>query len=245
MKGETTKAEAAKLFHVRQDFGRRVLPLCPAFDDARKLHYWIPSENNTLMELPVSRVAEGDYFAKQPDSADDFFFFFLHFCYQHVLDYAPAPFLSAIVDDVLNLSASLAKLEFLHANRNETFRLSRPVITEMEYIFSTCRSLYDLLQKVAAALWAKVSGKDLPDSFNSMVYHGESLRSPEDLCSKYGLTAPLANFYHTEAPAFRQIRDLRVKIEHHGLAMQTIFAMNEGFGVSSSFGPLAAASCIP
>jgi hypothetical protein len=129
-----------------------------------------------------------------------------------------------VMDDISNLSASLAKLQLLHASRDSVGSgTTRMVATEVEYILSVCRSLFDLLQEVISKLWQKVTltasaGKKRPmkGSFASVALFHEAPVTAEKLVEKYGLPEPLAVFYTAVAPFFLQLRTIRNNLLHHG-----------------------------
>lgn len=93
-----------------------------------------------------------------------------------------------IIEDIRNMSACISKIAIYQAmSKESTSHLRRFVITEIEYLFSVCRSLYDLLQFVIKNTWNKlqIEGEPtkttLPSAFSDMVLHGGKPRTANDL----------------------------------------------------------------
>jgi hypothetical protein len=124
--------------------------------------------------------------------------------------------------------------------------IKRMVSTEIEYIFTVCRSLFDLFQKIASHLWklSKIDSKigDLPYSFSSMVYSNSNkyiVRTPKEFADKFGLPESWAKFYIKHAILFNPIRKFREDIIHYGKTVDHIYKTERGFAVSADFKPFA------
>lgn len=62
-----------------------------------------------------------------------------------------------LMQDFFNMGASVKKFNLLVENSMALgTSASRLAITELEYLFSLCRSVFDLLQEVIAAQWQSV-----------------------------------------------------------------------------------------
>jgi len=238
------KNEFDKLFHIRKDRDdNRIIPICPALDDTGKFHMWAPG-NGKVIEYKGEPV-EQTYFAKEPHSECDFCFKFLNCMYQRATSWDIMRLLDAIGNDIYNLSTCLAKIELYHKVRNDKdIEIHRFVETEVEYIFAVCRSLYDLLQKIARNLWRnsksfKHSKKELNYSFAKMVLKGENLLTKEELQQNYALTPIFAEFYVKEAPFFKMLRDYRNNIQHNGLSPDYIYKTENGFAVHANSKPFS------
>ena len=145
--------EIRKLPHVYlDDVQGRIFPLHPLLDESGKWHLWVP-QNDKLIDMTAIPV-ESNYFAKNPEKSEDIIFNFLEFLEKRALWPDIKPWVTAITSDIHNLAASLAKLElFFQTNKSSNMDVRRMVGTELEYIFITCRSLFDLLQMVIKFLW--------------------------------------------------------------------------------------------
>src|SRR2546423_400434 len=79
----------------------------------------------------------------------DAHFQFLEFFYQHIFWPHIMHFVDGLYSDILNAGASISKLRliFNHSDpkSHESFRM---VASEIEYVFLTCRSMFDLLQQI-------------------------------------------------------------------------------------------------
>ncbi len=239
-----------KLFHIRKDRQGRIIPLIPVLDDQGKWHMWLPHEDD-LLEIPIVEPVRLDYFAKRPASGNDVYFRFVNFIHQRCLLKSIHYLDSAIREDMHNLAACLAKIEYYFKLRDDkTVDVSRFVATEIEYLFYVCRSLYDLLQKVAKEQWQgtelidkSILKKPLEDSFAVMALKGprqqEIVRSAQELHTKYGLTPRWSQYYPREAPFFKKLRRFRNDIDHKGLSPGDIFVTPKGFAVRSDYEPFA------
>lgn len=126
---------------------------------------------------------------------------------------------------MLNLTAVLSKVQLLHSSREAVGNgIKRMITTEIEYLFSVCRSVFDLLQEVISRLWASIkltdasiNKKPLKSSFNDMVtYRGEPA-TLETLQSHFGLPVPLANVYLDFAEFFADLRSIRDNLMQVGV----------------------------
>ena len=158
-------------------------------------------------------------------------------------------FIIGIQDDFLNLGASVAKIDFLFSKKDDPtikFGISRMVSTEVEYIFSLCRSIFDLLAEIISVLWENIKliddsikKKPLKKSFNDMVFFGGNPETEEHLISRFGLPQPMASFYIRNARFFELLRSFRDKIVHGGTTMPKIFSTEKGFAVSENTLPFS------
>jgi hypothetical protein len=127
-------------------------------------------------------------------------------------------------DDVFNLSASLAKISHLHATKDIVGPgVSRMAVTEIEYLFSVCRSVFDLLQEIASALWgtiklhdSSVTKKPLKETFSKMILFQGRASTEKELIERFGLPQPLAAYYARNAEFFMTLREFRDNVIHRG-----------------------------
>jgi hypothetical protein len=189
--------------------------------------------------------AESVYFSKDEAAPSDIAFHFLDFMSQQASFPQVIPALFGIRDDYFNLSASLAKIQHLHATRAAVRDgCSRMVISEVEYVFLVCRSIFDLLQEIALKLWdniqlmdTSVEKKPLKESFNAMTQYKGKPATRESLESRFGLPGPLADYYVRWQGFFELLRAFRDNIVHRGSRVQTIFTGDSDFLISKSLRP--------
>lgn len=231
-------------FHFRKDAGLFIQ--IPVRDEQGRYHMWLRRDNGWWRFQPAD-LAVSDYFAKAAAGPDDTFSPFVDFLYQRCRNVEALRLLKCITDDMHNLGACFKKLELYHEEGQRGSSETRYfVITEIEYMVSVCRSLYDLQQRIAKELWSNVALKDnsvkkkeLPPSFADMALNGDGVRQAQDLQAKYGLGPKLAGFYPGEAEFFRKLRKFRNDIDHGGLTPETIFTTPRGFAVNSDAKPFA------
>ena len=206
---------------------------------------WIQTDKG--MRKFKFELVEGLYFANTPESKSDIYFYFLDFLVQRASFPSIQKPLSGLQDDFFNLGASLAKLDLFYRER-ESFAsgISRMVSTEIEYIFSVCRSVFDLLQEIISRLWntielvdEKAKKQHLPETFSKVIkLLGENGETGE-VISKYGLPLPVAEFYARNSKFFISLREFRDNIAHRGSSVDIIFSTDRGFAVQETLMPFA------
>jgi hypothetical protein len=217
------------------------------FYNEGRWRFWTPVEGR-FIELKVVEPLEMFYFAREPQSEHDLYFHLLDFVARRAAFPSVIHAISGMMDDLLNLTTLLSKVELMHSSRIAVGHgIIRMVTTEIEYLFSVCRSLFDLLQEVICGLWAPVKlhdtaakKKPLKKSFNEMVtYEGEPV-TRESLQSRFGLPEMLADIYVRTSGFFRDLRKMRDNLVHHGSNVQTIFSDEKDFLISGHLRPFSA-----
>lgn len=239
--------ELDKLPHIRDDVGDRVVPLLPMKDADGEYHVWVDVEDG-LQELQTAGdgVEEADYFAPETDHPNDIHFPFVEFVYQHCTWPGTIETVHNIREDVHHLAACFTKMQtYYQARENDDVTIRRLPDTEVEYILSTCRSMYDLLQEVARALWEEIEliNEDrwkgsLPKRFGQVFLDDDGILPADELVETYGIPPELANYYVTEGPDFMLIKEHRDSIIHDGESRTASFIIDDGFGVSAERSPL-------
>lgn len=215
------------------------------FYDAGAWRMWILA-GDQLVEIKAW-PAESFYFAAKPESPTDICFHFLDFIAQRASFSELKKPILGLQDDVFNLSASLAKVSHLHATRDIVGSgVSRMAVTEVEYLFSVCRSAFDLLQEIASALWETIklhdssaNKKPLKETFSKMVLFQGRASTEKELIERFGLPQPLAAYYVRNAKFFMTLREFRDNVIHRGSQVQTIFSSETGFLIQHSLKPFS------
>lgn len=223
----------------------RAILLLPCYSEAEKWQHWIKLENN-LIPFPIVDLKENLFFCKKgdyiPDTVHlDFFDVMIKRCYFHDIN----AYFNYIVDDILNLSASIRKLDLFYDcwAQDNTSIDKRFVVTELEYFVSICRDIFDYLHKVAYRILSRIYDKSsqskivkqIPDSsFSKIVLSNSTIRTSEQIHKKWSIPLPFANFYSSQAEFFQWIRDLRVSIVHHGKSLDNVFLTDHGFAIDAN-----------
>jgi len=114
------------------------------------------------------------------------------------------------------------------------------VAAQLEYLVFLLRALYDSLQGVIRAIADHVVTLDeeqrkivrnLPGSFADIALRKNAPRDPADITAKYGLPQQFAEWYHSEAPTFAFMRNIRDDIAHRGRDFPLALKLPEGFAV--------------
>jgi hypothetical protein len=125
------------------------------------------------------------------------------------------------------------------------------VQSELEYLITVTRSVYDLLQETISALWNKhITLNDaaaerlrkkipLPDTFRRVVMQDGQLRTAEAIAEKFALPTAVAEQYARYTPLFLALRSARDAIVHSGKSLDMIFSTEKGFCVDPKIKPFS------
>jgi hypothetical protein len=208
-------------------------------------HMWLPAGKGVVKVKGLP--AEGYYFGDAPAHESDAFLEVLDFVAQRCAWGGVIRPFQGLMEDFFNLGATVRKFDLL---AEHSFALgtsaSRLVITELEYLFSLCRSVFDLLQEIIAAQWdtvklfdESISKRHLPPSFAKMCLDGLRPRSVEEIQSKFRVPEPLAAFYVRRAPFFQMLRASRDRFMHGGVTLNLVFVTEKGFALPRSMAPFS------
>jgi hypothetical protein len=225
----------------RDVLGDRTLALAPLWD-GEHWHAWIPDGNGGLRHMRPAECGEGSYVARTPARADDLLFPFLDFVWKHATWHNVGHWTGAIEQDVHQLAASLAKIDFLWSKRAEapggTLGLRRFIAGEVELLIAVCRSVLDELQEVMRALWPRITLNDpaeqkrkgqLKKSFADMVFFDNQLMTPEVIAERCRVPLLLAQAYSKAGTFVQLLRALRTDILHGGQEVPLILTTDRGF----------------
>jgi hypothetical protein len=123
----------------------------------------------------------------------------------------------AISEDLHNLGTSVAKLKSSHLlkKQNPIHPIHRFASTELEYIVTLARGVFDLLQETIAVFWkdrvklldrqaeADRASRSLPSTFSKVeLREKKSVHSADEIATQFGLPRPFAEEYENAAPFF-------------------------------------------
>lgn len=242
--------EMEKLFHFRDDFDGSMVPLYAVYDpdyrgeqyqdwgDDSDWYIWVAGADG--LERIRGFPEQSLYFGTEAESWDDIYFPFFSFYIQSARYPDVMTLIERLLVDVRHLSTSMSKIGlFDHLSRNGGLNPDQFVKSEIEYIFTTCRSMYETLQLVARNTWDHVERLDrgkqsLPQKFSDIALDGDDPVEIEYLKEERGLPDELAQYYIGEAEDFVLTRDARDKIIHHGKAVDVVFGTDDGLAVRTS-----------
>ncbi len=236
--------------HLCRENLRGELPLFPVYD-ADGWHCWMPTPDGRIAHLRPQNMPEGKYLAKAKAAPDDLYFPFLDFFVQRLFSNgALRGWLDAIVDDLWCLSTSMAKLEFFYRSSlaDKQIDFTWMVGTEIEYIVSVLRNVYDLLQEVIVIVWKSIQlqgcdrkNQELKNSFAYMTMRGDGdkLMSAADIASLRKVPDWLAAYYAACAPFFADLRKYRNNFVHWGANAGLLYVNDRGFAVNKNSEPFA------
>ncbi len=219
--------------------GDRIVNLMP-FWDGTEWHTWFPVRNGLEHMKPVN-VVSSDYVAKTAADENDVWIPFVEFMWQRASWPETRAAISGISADFHNFATSAAKLEHYFKARGDIgMGTSHFVATEMEYLFTTSRSVFDLLHLAVSSIWrtriklidldAEKYKRQLPNRLSSFLLKDDkSVRSAEEMCKKCRLPGSLASAYVSMAPFFQKVRCFRDGVIHGGKNPSTIFVTEKGF----------------
>lgn len=217
------------------DGNRSVLLGRPYFDSENKdWHLYFEVRKGWVGRIAGGEVIHGTYYAKQPaDPTRDVELRLATLITQHLSFPRLIRKLHSLENDIQNCAAVLEKYHLISAVEQEHGYASLLIVTELEYLLTLIRSMYDLLNEIVreiAPILISLDGtqnrvvkKRLPSSFAKVVLRGDRRISGDEIVANTQLPPQLANWYVLEAPAFRVLRDVRDTVIHRGMTLPTVY----------------------
>ena len=234
--------ELAKIPYLRADLaGDRSVSITP-FWDGTSWHVWINGPDGTLLPMKPPGCGEARYVGREPADTNDLHFPFADFVWRRASWADVAHWSGALVEDVHQLAASVAKIDFFWDARDRVpgggLGLRRFVSSELEYLLVVCRSVFDLLQEVIRAIWGHVRlldedqqrrKRELRSSFADMVMSNGKLMTVEQIAATRRVPLPLATVYADAGAFLKVVRELRDGLIHHGKETPMVMTTDRGF----------------
>jgi hypothetical protein len=247
MRIKINEGELSKISYIdHENIAGRDIPLFCCYS-GEKWEYWLPDANR-LVKMKDAQPVEALYFAREQIGKHDIYLRFFNLIVKYLYYPEIVHYENSILDDLNNLGASLDKLEVLYnvwADNHDTVS-RRFISTELEFIFSTCRSMFDLLQKITKKFWERCEFSDeskekktLPDSFAKMVIESNRLVDSEKISARYKIPPILAGFYEKHGEFFNWLRGYRNSISHHGKSFEIVVITERGFSLSTEKPPFS------
>lgn len=211
---------------------------CLSFYVRGEWHCWLPA-GDKLHKMQM-RPSEASYFGDAPERPTDQCFRLFHLMAQRSLFREMDRAYRGILNDFQNFGASLAKVKlFYETSKQKGRETARFCQTEIEYIVTVARSVYDLLQEMIAAHWERCvqcekprQKRKLPSSFREMVFHKNQIQTAEQLHDRFGLPREFADWYVAQSEFFLWLRKLRDKMAHGGnAAVEILFCTELGYAI--------------
>ena len=230
----------------RSNLQGRQITILPYWDGA-DWHAWIPKADLFLVMRPTDTDLS-DYVAREAAHPSDLWIPFVNLMWQRASWPEICPLLSAVREDFHNLFASTAKIRHFHSHRSEIAfsALSAFVSTELEYILTVARSVFDLVQEIVGRLWKHVVLKDpaseklrkqrehLPTTFSGFCFHKGTRRTVDEMTGGFAIPLSLAQAYQRQLPFFCKLRSMRDQAVHGIDESTLIFSTEKGFAIDSS-----------
>jgi hypothetical protein len=214
----------------------------PAFWDGAAWHVWIPQHDGKLFHARPQGMGEGSYVASEPAHADDIHFPFAEFAWKRASWSDVSYWRGAIIEDLHQLAASVAKIDFFWTARENvpqgSLGVRRFVGSELECLLTVCRSTFDQLQEVIRAIWKRVRlldkndqrrKRELRGSFAEMVIANGKLMTEAQIAEQRRVPLPLAAMYESAGEFLKVLRDLRDGIVHRGKDAPVVLVAERGF----------------
>lgn len=199
---------------------------------------YLQPEPNGFYRFPIIDFVTGAYLSEEKASEDDYELLLGTLIAKHLSYPSTINAYMKVEQSIQMLTAILQKLKIFEDVDDVHSKLSFVIESEIEYAFILCRAIYDEVNSVIAELASLLKDNEgkpvvqtLRDSFARMALDGENTRSVEELSHKWGLPIPLAEIYSQSAEHFRNIRAIRVSIEHHGRRVPRVLMTPEGFAI--------------
>ena len=201
---------------------------------------WVPA-GEKLVEMKTSRPAEMFYFGSEPASPNDPELDFLNFIAQRASFPPVKKAVKGLMDDIFNLTASVAKIKHLHASRGVLGGgVSRMAVTEVEYLIFVCRGIFDFLQEVVSRLWEHVSFYDPTQKkkslkqrqkFSEIVVFNDVEVTCDQIKERTAMPDNLVAWYCRHARFFMSLRAIRDNLIHRGTSVQSIMVREDDFAI--------------
>ncbi len=215
--GAVSAAELAKIAYLdpRAVDGRALLMM--PFWDGVTWHLWTEAPPGSILELQIVNAVHSNYVAKQAAQETDIWIEFVDHMWQRANWPEVSRIILGIQDDFHLLATSVAKLRHFFETRDKIDQtlISSFVKTELEYLITVVRSVFDLLQEALAAIWNnRINLLDpaqeairkrhrLPNTFTKMAIQGRDTARPiEELTAQYAIPSVLAEQYYRFAPFY-------------------------------------------
>lgn len=219
----------------------RTVRLQPFWD--RDAGEWVPLHpvGGSLMRLRAEPVS-GLYWGQEPENTTaDLYIPLCNLIHQHVSWPSVAGSIRGLEEDFHNLGAVLNNYQLIsNAAISSQPAATHMIATELEYLLSIVRSMYDGLQSVCRNLAMLIKRPnalerrliaDLPGSFAGIALSGKTVRSEDEMISRFQLPSALARFYHEEGPVFEILRSVRGDIEHYGASTGIVVNVDRGLAM--------------
>lgn len=215
----------------------------PEYVEEQDWHLFLPQPNGELTLMRDAQSYKSVYFGVESADDDDIQIPFITFFYQHSSFPNIMEYFGSINEDINNLSACISKIGlYQHLAIKSNLDVSDFVLTELEYVFSVCRSLFDTLHMVTRECWSNIQlfdgGKnELPSKLSDMALSGYDPVSSSKLIEKYGIREPLADYYEELADFLSDLKYYRDSVHHYGGSFQIVYILEEGIAVDTQQEP--------
>lgn len=209
----------------------RTVSLQSYFDENEKTFKQPIPKNNEIVFLK-GKPEQGSYYARSVvDEERDVYLRLVDFITRYCSFPSTMKTLVGIERDILNCSAVAEKyfilLDLFRKKKNAL--IANLVMTDIEFLFSNIRSLYDSIQiliKDVLKRLGKSKSRQLPDSYHDIIKLNDT-----KMKQKYDLPDPLMEFYANTRSFFLDCRRLRDGFRHYRTDIPVIFSLDEGFAL--------------
>lgn len=215
----------------------------PEYVKEQDWHLFSPNSNGELILMRSGEAIKATYFGAEAASDEDIQLSFLSFYYQHGSFPNVLEFFKSIQEDLHHLAASISKIAiYQYLSEDNELAIADYVQTELEYIFSVCRSLFDTLHQVSRESWSNIQlfegGKnELPAKLSKMALTRYEPVSSDELVEKYGIRESFAEYYEEMATFLSSLKYYRDSVHHYGGSFDIIFRLEDGIAVSTNMEP--------
>ena len=209
----------------------RIISLQPYFDESEKTFKQPVPKDDGIIFLK-GKPEQGSYYARSPvDNGRDVYLRLADFITRYCSFPPTMKTLIGVERDFLNCSVVVEKyfilLDLFRKKGNPL--IANLVMTDIEFLFSNIRSVYDSLQMLTKDVLkhhGNSRSRKLPDSY----YHMVKLDDAE-MKRKYNLPDPLMGVYSSTRNFFLDCRRIRDGFRHYRIDIPVIFSLDEGFAL--------------
>ncbi len=212
----------------------RIISLLSYFDETDKTFKQPFPKGNDIIFLKGEPV-QGPYYARSAvDKGKDIYLKLVDLITRHCSFPSTMNTLLGFERDILNSSGIIEKYFILldWFRRKKDALTANLVMTDIEFLFTNTRSIYDSLQILVKDVLRRLGGhrlKNLPNSYHDMVKLDDS-----KMKSKYNLPDKLIEFYAGTRSFFLDCKRIRDGFHHYRTDISVVFSLEEGFALQKN-----------
>jgi len=201
-------------------------------------HMPMPIDDKIILMKGIP--AESTYLSKSiVDNSIDVYIFAIDYLYQYAAWNDIVPHIHALINYYITMFTCVSKMDLYVSTDVGNLQKANYMKTELEYLYITCKSCFDTLQKIISKLWntkiqllGTIEKRNLPDTFRKVIISDKVVKTLDRICSDYNIPEQLARFYINQVDFYEKLKNIRDDIVHHDKSLDYFFVFEKGFAIS-------------